>query len=392
MHEYDILCVIAAWNYKDSSKYKYPESWKNIESNISMPWDSINWITVWSIWEPKLWDNYVSNYSRKDNIEYPTTYKERTKKYRKKPDLLTFGGYDSNEFTTIGIWWKIIKMYGTSFATPYITHLLSIIKSFYPNLTMNSLKALLLNKTIWKDFDKVLNFNKTIFENVWVDYKRLYWNGIIPKSDIDNSSFALSSNDSVTIIIESEFDFSNYEHQNYPFITTKIKIPELMIKRWEHVIVKATLCYNPFVNSTGILSDYNTCFLWFLLHYWSDKFTDKWWNKTELTKLKWPFKWSWEPSEGQFWNNLWKLDFILTKKEYNKLVKEDLAITIKWMLKKDKDNFIIDYYKINKQKFSLVITIEDEWKEWKIYDYIKLENSLNTVIENDAKLQWLATL
>jgi hypothetical protein len=48
---------------------------------------------------------------------------------------------------------------------------------------------------------------------------------------------------------------------------------------------------------------------------------------------------------------------------------------------------VLEHYKDKKQAFSLVITVEDESKEGVLYDYIKTENSLNTVVENKAEIK-----
>lgn len=382
MHEHDIICVISTGNNEDCEDLDYPMSWINDNSFITSPAESINWITVWSIWHTSLWENYVSYYTRKDNIKYPNNYSEKVKKYRKKPDILVFWWNKKDEFRSLWPNWNIVEFYGTSFATPYVTHLLVILKNIYKNVSMISLKALLLNRA------NNVEYTESVYSMWHIDHNRLYWHWTILDKDINDWSFALSNDDKVTILIESEFDFWNYKNQHYPFLTTKIKMPELKIQKSQYVNIKATLCYNPLVNLTDKLCDYNTCFLWFKLHLWDNSLKHnkykEWDIVTELTWINWE-RWSWTPSNNSFWNNTQNESFTLTKNQYNNLIKNDLAITIKAILKKNKS--VIDYYKENKQKFSLVITVEDWWKEWLLYEYIKNNNSLETINENESKIK-----
>lgn len=376
MHEYDILCVISAWNHTKWDM-DYPMWWLLADSNITSPAESINWITVGSIWDSIFWPDYVSSYSRKDNICYPMTFSEKFKDYRKKPDILAFGGYKNQELLTLWPSNALTEVCWTSFATPFVTHLLLILKSFYANITMNSLKWLLINSC-----ENVI-IDETIFNKFLIDKKKLYWNWIVPAEKIDNWEFMFSNDNKVTILIESEMNFSDYSFSNYPFLNTKIKMPQLRVKRWEHVQIKATICYNPLVNLTDNLWDYNTCFLWFRLHSWNDDFKNNWKGVTELTQLSWE-RWSWKPFKKFFWHNCKTESFTFTKNSYNNLVLNDLSITIKWVLKED--SLVEEWYKEHPQKFSLIITIEDMWKEWTMYNHIKTENQLNSIVENYSTL------
>lgn len=379
MHDNDILCILCTWNNECCDDMDYPTSWWKIESNITSPAESINWITVWSIWHPPKWNDYVSYYTRKDNIEFPSIIAKKYKKCRKKPDVLVYWWNKGDEFSTLWSNWNIVSLYWTSFATPYITHILILLKTVYNNITMSSLKALLINNIVYPE-----NFNKNDFTNLGIDYNKLYWLGTIYDTDVENWNILFSSENSVTLLIESEFDFSSYKKQFFPFITTNIKMPKLKVVRWEHVKIKATLCYSPYVDLTSNFGDYNTCSLWFKLHYWDDSFNEKWNSTTEFVWLKWE-KWSSNSSSNDLWNNTQIENFDLTKNEYNKLVENGVSLTIKAMLKRKKE--VEEYYKNRKQKFSLVIRIEDEWNEWILYDSIKSTNALKTIVENDITLK-----
>jgi hypothetical protein len=211
--------------------------------------------------------------------------------------------------------------------------------------------------------------------------------------DIDQLQWlAYWTSDNVSVIFEDKIDFSAYDKQNYPFLTVKIKMPQLEEKsRFKKLLIRATLCYNPIVVNSGNVSEYNPCFLSFNIHEWEYDFTDSA-SKSKstgvtATQLTWFAKeWTWWSDSDYLtnsWNNLQTKTLPISKSKYNDLVKEELQITIRWRLKDDIE--VINYYKENSQKFSLVLNVIDMDEGWVLYEEVQSKNDVINASELSLK-------
>ena len=209
-------------------------------------------------------------------------------------------------------------------------------------------------------------------------------------------SIVRSDDNTVSIILEDEVDFSLYKKQRYPFLTFNLKIPALQKKKNRKTLrMKATLCYNPYVvTDEDSIADYNPCTISFYIHRGSDDATPIKEGSSSsylenLTKLTWG-KWSDEPNTNDFWNNSQTNFYEITKREYNKFVSDGLRITFRSTLKENSE--AIEYYKAHPQKFSFVLSICDGDEEWIIYDNIKNLNNLQLANTNIAQTQLKAII
>lgn len=384
MHRYDILCIISAGNLCSDdfdNHANYPNGWHNVFTNLNPPAESISWVTVWSISCQTRWEDYISFYSAKDNYKFPNHVISdwERKKYRKKPDLVTFwGDGHSNHFWMLWPWWNIVYQSGTSFSAPYVTHMLVGLKNVYPNVRMTSIKALLANRV---NLDSISKPTQDFYIDRDIDIRKIYGNGIMDVQQLQRLSYW--TNDDVSVIFEDSMDFSSYDKQNYPFLTVNIKMPQLEEKsRFKKLLIKATLCYNPIVVNSGNISEYNPCFLSFNLHEWEYDFTKSASTSkstgvtaTQLTSFAKEETW-WSDSDylTNSWNNLQTKILPISKSKYNDLVREGLQITVRWRLKDDVE--VVDYYKEHAQMFSLVLNVIDMDESWVLYEEIQNKNDV----------------
>lgn len=395
MHKYNLICIVSTWNITNPIS-PYPNSWKNSDSNIATPAENINWITIWSICSNCKWEKYISEFSRKDNLLIKKIKNRDENISYRNPNLVLFWwDLNKNEVKTVSAVWDMIKVSWTSFSAPYWTFLLSKIKKEYPNLKKDSLKALLINRSKIIDKEELTEFYT---KNNWILLKSLYWNWTINTKD--ESKLIYSTDDSVTIVIESSIDYSNYRKWGksyHPFVTTTFNLPKFIKKdnlRRKNLEITATLCYSPLPTNPQKhpTSEYNPCYIWFNLHCWDDNFSKSIENNdwtSALSKLnnqniKW-LKWSDTDFLSTCWNNCQTLSLKITKNKYNSLVEKWLQITIKSRLSEIAE--IVEYYKKNPQNFSLVINIQDLNWEWILYDEIKSRNNILDINTATAKLK-----
>ncbi|MCC7196845.1 S8 family peptidase [Candidatus Peregrinibacteria bacterium] len=372
-HKKGIIPVISAGNLKSDfiKANKHPQYWMLGDTNILAPADAINGITVGSLKN----NDYIAEYSTKDNFDTSHLSKSR-QKHRRKPDLVTFGGdLGKNLFKCLDSEGYLASKSGTSYAAPYITHLLVLLTSAYPDLGTDALKGVLLNNAICIDGDVADFYRNNLGHDNFI--KRLYGFGKVTSENVE--SIISSNNDEATIIVEAQMDFSKYTSGSFPLMTTKIIMPEFLKKsRSKSIWIDATLTYRPNVLKTIKLNAYNPCYLAFKIHSGQDEI-----NST-LTNLKGE-PWSQVPSLLNAWSNVQKIGTKLSRKMLKKIAAEGLQITVKGRLKKDKE--AIEYYRKNPQNFAIVISIRDKEKEGILYEELKAKNNLTIHGKSKVKVQ-----
>lgn len=370
-HKKDIIPIISAGNLDRSfmEANKHPQYWLTEDTNILAPSDCINGISVGSLKN----DDFIAEYSRKDNFD-TSHLSSGKRKHRRKPDLVTFGGDSGkNNFKCIDSEGEIISKSGTSFAAPYITHLLVLLASTYPDLGPDALKAVLLNNVICCSEETDKFYLKNLGANNFVN--RLYGFGKITSENVDN--IISSNNDEATLIIEAKMDFSNYTKSTFPVMTTTIVMPEFVKKyRAKNIHIDATLCYRPNVLKTDTVKDYNPCHLSFKLHSGEDVIN------SNLTKLKGE-PWSQPEILTNAWSNVQRLTTKISRDKLKELTTKGLQVTIRGRLKKHED--IIKYYKQNPQKFAIIISFRDKAKEGILYEELKSKNNLTVQVKASTK-------
>lgn len=220
--ELDILVFISTTNhFVENIKVKdYPEKFQASKANIAPPAESMNNITIGAT---------ANNFESCDvlglsgNQKHPALYSRKfhydfedqevfnsatVNKYLRKPDLL-IGGGDYHEKVVYGIEIldgegetclevlssdlreRTFKALGTSYSTPLAANLAARLLRIYPNLNMQSIKALLINAS-----------EEIKFGNVFDGVSKTMRNRIAGHGEL-NDELLFSSDDKVTMVVEN---------------------------------------------------------------------------------------------------------------------------------------------------------------------------------------------
>lgn len=292
----DVLFFISSWNVSQADlEYMQSRYWINFKfcnwTNICIPADSTNAISVWGIWEA----NIVSEFSRKNSLDYwtPLTLKRdwATGVNKITTCISTRSAFNYKpDFVNL---WENIKMLssdftnelkhgtGTSFSAPLVCNVACRILKQYPTLSWNAVKALLLNSSSAREISVEIDPNdwNNIPDNIQLRNQRLRWKqswntNLLQKKEIEllqqryiwfgkiNQEHALySDTNRATFIIQDSIKL-NYEN------IYEINIPENFASNlldWRGFIkIKWSISYN----HIPILSDhlnYNPIHMWFRL-------------------------------------------------------------------------------------------------------------------------------
>lgn len=257
--ELDILIFISTTNhiFQIQGVQDYPVKFLSQNANIAPPAESMNNITIGSIadnFENSELQNFALSktfpaiYSRKlhYNFDDEDTFNAQTANhYFRKPDILTPGGdytevrmlgeigYDNGseagiEILSSDLHERTFKQIGTSYATPIAANIAAKLVSQYPNLDMQTIKALLINGSneieTGSEFKAFSNNQK----------KRIMGYGT---PDIETILF--SDDNKATLIIEDEI-YTGYI-KSFP-----IYLPEYLNEATRKnglLIITATLCF-----------------------------------------------------------------------------------------------------------------------------------------------------
>lgn len=222
--ELDILIFISTTNNNlcINSQTDYPNKFLEEISNIAPPAESMNNITIGATA-----NNYEKNdhhglafdkdfpaiYSRKFHYNYKDedAFNQFTRnKYLKKPDII-IGGGDYSIYNFLGtpeyindgtacievlssdLSERTFRTSGTSYSTPIAANLAAKLLKLYPNLKMQTIKALLINSSSEIKTGDVFNNFDNVYKN------RIFGYGT-PNID----TLLKSTDDKVTLIIEDE--------------------------------------------------------------------------------------------------------------------------------------------------------------------------------------------
>ncbi|WP_412503885.1 S8 family peptidase [Shewanella indica] len=280
--KYDILFIVSVGNFrgsgeplipKDSWREEYPEYLLGEHNRIIDPAPALNVLTVGSL---ALHDATKGDLQRPDDIEHlsaaranqpsPFTRHGPSIKGAIKPELVAHGGNFASPMRFEGKQWQfknddpgILSLnanffgntlfsvcHGTSFSTPYITHLASRLLSFYPTASANMLRAMLVNHAA------VPEECKTIFSDIHSkEYAKA--NGR-REPHIDLAGYGLVNEENLyrsdenTVLLMSEDSIANDSYQFY-----ELPLPEEFLRRKKSTReLRISLSYSPAVRTTRL--------------------------------------------------------------------------------------------------------------------------------------------
>lgn len=254
-YELDILICIASGNMRRNmvdafgKMLPYPKHFSDAENNIHSPAESMNNITVGAIadnLEENLFVAGVANdktapaiYSSKFHINHDSAAltKNQSNKQLVKPDVLYYGGdhevTGDKSVTGISVLTPKIGQYftketGTSYAAPFVANLAARILGEYPRLSMQTVKAIIVNSaTVPKLDDTFAPVPKSVLNNV------------LGKGIPSEPTCLKSTDNEATIILEDRI--LPGQIQTYP-----LKLPDYLItsKRETGLLqFQITLCF-----------------------------------------------------------------------------------------------------------------------------------------------------
>lgn len=410
-YELDILIFISVGNFGSEALkpsgvvVDYPIQFVSDLTTINEPSDSYNNISVGAI---------TSNYERFDNInnhskgeEFPASYSrrfyhdhshsffltktkklnyQRVNKHLSKPDLNYYGGnIDNNlmnEFAGIIAMTNapsdaFVRSHGTSHSAPLLANLAARIIKKYPNISMQSVKSLLLNISIMPNMELVI---KGV-----LPFKSYFLQG----KGYPAEQIALFSSDKiVTLILEDSILPSEIK-------SFSINFPEVLAS--SHKIngllkISATLCfkfypaysnhlaYCPLDISFGIFRNLE-------LDTFDANGDATGLNKNSVENIGFRESWSQDYFfKNKLLSNSQKIEFNVMKKD---LIDESntFKLAIRSQLHKLLPSYLINQYK-NAHEFSLVITIEDKsGLDISLYDELIAINELTAIAETEAVIE-----
>ncbi|MGB5989678.1 MAG: S8 family serine peptidase [Marinifilaceae bacterium] len=254
-YELDLLIFISTSNTNDvNDESSYPVFFKNEYANIASPAESMNNITVGAISDnyENLNDdirrsglkNFPAIYSRKFNYDFDNQDLAKYKsKHLSKPDILLPGGdYETCEYGGFVAGGKLsieclssdlrertYRCIGTSFSAPLAANLAAKLLRLYPNMNMQSVKALILNSARLPDLGNSFSMlsknslHRIVGLGIPDEYRLLY---------SDENQLSLLLEDSIIIGDIKSFELRLPEYLN------NAKRKNALLK------ISATLCFN----------------------------------------------------------------------------------------------------------------------------------------------------
>jgi len=265
-----------------------------------------------------------------------------------------------------------IKECGTSYAAPLTANLAAKIKRKYPELNMQTIKALIVNGALMdaikpgKEFDKIIH--------------RIAGNGFV---NTERSLY--SSEGSPTLILEDKIE--NDKMKIYPVHFPKYLIEEALGRSSGILKCSATLCFSfmPIQHNQLSYNPIHMAFGFFRDH------TGVQINAANIvcdSHIKSALKWS---QNGRYrskpipYSNCQKMEFLIDVKN---LVEENCTIKLAvhskltaQLLLSDLEHYATEY------PFSLVINIEENFKHHtgRLYDELVLINELEVIADANAE-------
>ncbi len=458
-YTYDLLIFIATGNlaedYIDFMKRElgagthlvnYPNHFYNESNNdysqptnIGSPAESMNNITIGAIAcnnidnTTDLTNNHTlpAYYSRKFHIDYAQKIngsgfnKNQRNKHIFKPDILMPGGDWLKKDSKMIVLGRgnftdefYLRLSGSSLATPLAANLAAKIISKYPNLNMQSVKALLINSATSTKVESVISdiidrCKETASQNVQGCSFNHLSTGDKRKISTKLSSERLarcieghgvpdedkclnSTNKRVIFVIEDQIRIKHYQVKH-------IKLPEYLAGSSKHKILKitATLCfkfspvkddaiaYNPLHISFNILNaQKNSDETAIVVANMRDEEKKPWIpveEQAEMLRIKSKFPWSEDFGyiNRQLLSNTQKKEWTINKEDLLN-IKNEFAVVTRCL---GKENYIDEGIE---NPYSLVINIEEYndigLDEHDLYQEISAINEVENMIEIDSEL------
>ncbi len=361
------------------------------KTNLSTPSDSLNNITIGGAS-----DNLKSGvfYGISPSREYPALFtrkghvdlsivlsnRKSNKRYFKpdvidcsgdlihQRDYLDYGDDSAMNILSANPAHGFIKECGTSYAAPLTANVAAKIKRKYPELKMQTIKALIVNGATMEAIKPAKEFDKIIH--------RIAGNGIV---NTERSLF--SSERSPTLILEDNIE--NDKMKIYPIHFPNYLVEEALGRSSGILKCSATLCFSfsPIQHNQLSYNPIHMAFCFFKDHTGAQiNAANKEWDSHIKTTLKWSQNGR-DRSKPIPYSNCQKMDFLLDVKNLNKEnCTLKLAVHSKLsdqLLPSDSENYSTEY------PFSLVINIEENFKyhTGRLYDELILINELEVIAD-----------
>lgn len=368
----------------------------SVHTNLCTPAESLNNVTVGAAAE-SLNDGpfygispgreYPTLYSRKGHINLSTSFpRNKSNKHYFKPDVIDCGGdisfynsttidyLDNAAMTVISARPEqgFFHETGTSLSAPLTANLAAQIIKEYPNLNIQTVKALLINGASLSN----IQFPKSDHHLLNVTAG----NGFV---DVENSLF--STNDKATIILEDVI--SENDLKIYPVNFPAYLISDDLGRKSRILKITATLCFSfePIQNNQLAYNPIHIAFGFFKNHS-GDQIMSK--NDDYNSKLRSGLSWS---QDGRYvskpipYSNTQKINFTV---DISHLISENK--TLKLAVHCKVSNQIVGGLPANYPKsfpFSMVISIEENTriKSGKLYDELLAINNLEVIQSIDLE-------
>lgn len=413
-HELDILIFISVGNFDSISltellttdyhnEHDYPEFYYNLNStspvhncentNISTPSESLNNLSIGAL-AGNLEDGdnsdltplsiYPAYYTRKFHFDYEqkvntTDFNRNQKnKHLNKPDLVFDGGDLLNTQSGIEVIARPADDYfkrtaGTSLSAPLITSMAAEIEGMYPDLHVQSIKALLINSA---------NYHKPkqlpLFKNKGELLRKLIGFGVP-----DRNQALLSDNNSITMVVEDQIKL-------FEIVSIPIFLPEYLKTAGNKLIFEISIAYSSYPDKGNHLG-YLPLHMSFNLMK-NIPINDIATKKVTETVAKTVFSWSEDHfgKENILFSNAQSKEYRLQPIDIVSL-NGQMAVAVRCLSKDNIGENLKHYLENNQHAFSLVIRITEQLKnvtENNLYNEMLAINNLSVIseIETDADL------
>lgn len=395
--ELDILIFISTGNrdfllYPNGEPLTYPFHFLDEESNLETPADSMNNITVGAIADDLSNQNFAGLsigkgfpgiYSRKFHYDWDDE-EIRNKKFINlklvKPDILMPGGdFDQRGFDNVygikvlssetGMFFK--KSLGTSYSAPLAANLAAKLLRQYPEISMQSLKAILINAA-----------REIRLGNEFKDFSARTITAICGYGVPKEAECIFSDDHRATFIIEGQVSPEEYE-------VLELKLPDYLqdVPRSRGLLkIHATLCFkfDPVPDNQMAYCPIHFAF-GFFKNVAPEQITTERMGDVKLKQEGWTEDYYFK---NKVFSNTQKIDFSISKRD---LVSENntVRIGIHSRLHKHLDAGRLGRYN-RPHHYSLAISIEEKTKEedrtHNLYDELIAINQLEAIGEIEIEL------
>lgn len=410
-HELSILILISVGNFDAVSlkelltidfhhDHDYPDFYYKLKAtspvhkcentNISVPSESLNNLSIGAL-AGNLEDGdnsdltpnniYPAYYTRKFHFDYDqklntTNFNQNQKnRHLNKPDLVFDGGDLLNDQSGIEVLASPIDNYfkrtsGTSLSTPLVTSIAAEIQGMYPELDVQSIKALLINSANYYKTNEL-----THFKNNDKLLRKLIGFGVPNR----NRSL-LSDNKSITMVIEDQIKLLE-------IVSIPIFLPEYLKTAGNKLIFKISIAYSSYPDKGNHLGYLPLHMSFNLMKNLSIKAIAT--KTAEETVAKRGFSWSEDHfgKENILFSNAQSKEYRLQPNDIISL-NGQMAVAIRCLSKDNINENLKQYLNDNQHAFSLVIHISEEQKnvtENNLYNEMHTINNLTVISEVDTE-------